>query len=224
MNERGDGNAKNFANLWKNFFTYGMMSKFKDVSKEKWDENTRDSEEIIKQQRLAITRNEPVTASLSMVFTMNKANEYGISRIDRRRIIFGRKTVNEKVQTPRYYIKNQNASTFSKNHYEESQISIHSFRTTYLISEPVFEPWKMFRWRVIDWDCSQCGSRRILCRPFLLLNRRKMRKSLSMVGSWKFLKQSWTPVLLMQEPPCVLPQISNQPKAGNNKPVTQLLW
>jgi hypothetical protein len=35
MNERGDGNAKNFANLWKNFFTYGMMSKFKDVSKEK---------------------------------------------------------------------------------------------------------------------------------------------------------------------------------------------
>jgi hypothetical protein len=74
-----DGNPRNFANWWKTFLAYATMSKFKDILKEVRDVNlpeskvSEENEEITKEQRIAIRKNEVTMASFSMAFTTDKA-------------------------------------------------------------------------------------------------------------------------------------------------------
>jgi hypothetical protein len=74
-----DGDPRNFANWWKKFLAYATMSKFKDILKEVRDVNlpesevSEENEEITKEQRIAIRKNEVAMASFSMAFTMDKA-------------------------------------------------------------------------------------------------------------------------------------------------------
>jgi hypothetical protein len=74
-----DGDPRNFANWWKKFLAYATMSKFKDILKEVRDVNlpesevSEENEEITKEQRIAIRKNEVTMASFSMAFTTDKA-------------------------------------------------------------------------------------------------------------------------------------------------------
>jgi hypothetical protein len=67
-----DGKAKNFATWWKKFLAYAKMSKFKDILKETRDRNlpeekmSEENDEITKEQRIAIGKNELAMASFSV--------------------------------------------------------------------------------------------------------------------------------------------------------------
>jgi hypothetical protein len=74
-----DGDAKNFASLWKKFMAYATRNKFRDILKETWDKNltkeevSEDDEKLTKEKRITITKNEVAMASFTMAFTTNKA-------------------------------------------------------------------------------------------------------------------------------------------------------
>ena len=73
-----DGDAKHFSSWWKKFMAYATMNKFKDVLKETRDKNlpetevSEDDEELTKEQKISIKKNEAAMVAFSMSFTTDK--------------------------------------------------------------------------------------------------------------------------------------------------------